>query len=186
MREITRLISAWNCDSVYLQDIALKLVMIMPALLLQKPSFKSKAKEHTICLKRRLHLWGLGDFDALLHECRTIQSTLLTSKKTMSELQLSKTFARLMLRGKVNAVLRLLDHQSAGGVLPLSDVIYEDLRRKHPSAKPGDSPVMIEGEIPFIDPALLAVMNTNGAAGPSGLDAIGWRHILVSRNYGNA
>jgi hypothetical protein len=74
----------------------------------------------------------------------------------MSEQQLSKTFASLMLRGKVNAALRLLDHQSAGGVLPLSDDIYEDLRKKHPSAKPGDGSVMIEGEIPFIDPALFA------------------------------
>ena len=27
-------------------------------------------------------------------------------------------------------------------------------------------------------------MKTNGAAGPSGLDALSWRHILVSRNYG--
>ena len=67
----------------------------MPALLLQKLSFKSEAKEHTICLKLCLHLWGLGDFDALLHDCRTIHSTLLTSKKTMSEQQLSKTLASL-------------------------------------------------------------------------------------------
>ena len=29
-------------------------------------------------------------------------------------------------------------------------------------------------------------MNTDGAAGPSELDVIGWRHILVSRNNGNA
>jgi hypothetical protein len=28
-------------------------------------------------------------------------------------------------------------------------------------------------------------MYTRGAAGPSGLDALGWRHILVSKNYGS-
>ena len=114
----------------------------------------------------------------------------------MSEQRLSKTFASLTLRGKVDATLRLLDHQSTGGVLPLSDEIYEDLRKKHPSAKPGDSSVTTEVEIPFIHPAQFAnidettiskaAMNTNGDAGPSGLDAIGWRHILLSRNYGDA
>jgi hypothetical protein len=82
--------------------------------------------------------------------------------------------------------------KSAGGVLQsinmraayfLSDDIYEDLRMKHLSAKPGNSSVIIEGEIPFIDPALFAkiddttiskaAMNTNSTAGPSGLDFIG-------------
>ena len=55
---------------------------------------------------------------------------------------------------------------------------------------------MLQGEIPFVDPALFAnideatiskaAMKTNGAPGPSGLDALGWRHILVSQNYGDA
>ena len=55
---------------------------------------------------------------------------------------------------------------------------------------------MLQGEIPFVDTALFAnideatiskaAMKTNDASGPSGLDALGWRHILVSRNYGDA
>ena len=32
---------------------------------------------------------------------------------------------------------------------------------------------------------LSAALKTKGAAGPSNLDADGWRRILVSRNYGN-
>ena len=54
---------------------------------------------------------------------------------------------------------------------------------------------MLEGDVPFVDPVLFenidepliakAAMNTNGAAGPSGLDALSWRRILVSRNYGD-
>ena len=188
-------IGAWNSDSQTLRDISLKLVMIMPALLLQKPSFKSKSKEHTLCLARRLELWQQGEFDGLLRECRTIQSTLTTARNVHNE-QLSKTFASLIFRGKVNAALRLLDEQSSGGVLPLSDDVYQDLRMKHPAAKPEDGSVMLQGEVPFVDPALFAnineatilkaAMKTNGAAGPSGLDALGWRHILVSRNYGDA
>ena len=55
---------------------------------------------------------------------------------------------------------------------------------------------MIEGDIPFVDTTIFAnidgaiiskaAMKTFGASGPSGLDAIGWRHILFSRNYGDA
>ena len=55
---------------------------------------------------------------------------------------------------------------------------------------------MIEDDIPFVDPSIFANideatiakagMKTFGAAGPSGLDAIGWRHILLFRNYGDA
>ncbi len=195
VKEMTRLVDAWNCESANLHDTALKLVMIMPAILLQKPRLKSQSKEHSICLKIRLDQWNRGDFDALMTECRTIQSTL-ASKKFMTQQHLSRTFANLMLRGKVNAALRLLDEQSSGGVLPLTEETLQDLRKKHPIAKEGNPAVMLDGDIPFVDPALFAnidestiakaAMNTNGAAGPSGLDAVGWRHILVSRNYGDA
>ena len=102
-----------------------------------------------------------------------------------------------MLQGKVNAALCLLhDETSNAGVLPLLDEVIEELKRKHPEPQPSDESVMIDGEIPFIDPAVFAnivettiakaALNTHGAAGPSGLDAQGWRHILVSRNYGTA
>ncbi|XP_028417275.1 uncharacterized protein LOC114541674 [Dendronephthya gigantea] len=94
------------------------------------------------------------------------------------------------------AALRLLDEQSCGGVLPLNDAVYKDLLQKHPPAQPEDHSVMIDGEIPYVDPSLFAnideaaiakaALRTQGAAGPSGLDALGWRHILVSRNYGDA
>ena len=33
---------------------------------------------------------------------------------------------------------------------------------------------------------LKAALKTKGTAGSSGLDALGWRHILVSRNGGDA
>ena len=110
----------------------------------------------------------------------------------MTQQHLSRTFANLMLQGKVNAALCLLDKQSSGGVLPLTEETLQDLRKKHPVAKEGNPAVMLDGDIPAlfanIDELTIAkaTMNTNGAAGPSGLDAVGWRHILVSRNYGDA
>ncbi len=182
-KKISQLIDAWNCDSAFLKGISLKMVMVLPPLLLQKPSFKSTAKEHFICLKRCLSLWEAG-------ECRAIQTTLLSSKKRRSPEELSKQFAKLMLQGKVNAA------SSNAGVLPLSDEVIKELKRKHPKPQPSDESVMIDGVIPFTDPAVFAniekttiakaALNTHGAAGPSGLDAQGWRRILVSRNYGTA
>ena len=41
-------------------------------------------------------------------------------------------------------------------MLPLTDDVYEDLKKKHPEAKPADASVMITGEIPFVDSALFA------------------------------
>ena len=90
----------------------------------------------------------------------------------------------------------MLEEQSLGGVLPINDTVYEDLLKKHPSAKPDDSSVMIEADIPFVDPSIFANideatiakagMKTFGAAGPLGLDTIGWHHILLSQNYSDA
>ena len=55
--ETTKWIEFWNQDVNEYKDIALKVLMVMPALLLQKPSFKSTAKQHSQCLSRRLTQW---------------------------------------------------------------------------------------------------------------------------------
>ena len=69
IRETTRLLELWTNDT-NINHIALKGLMIMPALLLQKPSYKCKAKEHSLCLQRRL---VCCEFDMLMSECRVIQ-----------------------------------------------------------------------------------------------------------------
>ena len=57
----------------------------MPALLLQKPTFKSTAKEHSQCLSRRLAKWESGKFDELLREASTIQAKLPMNPKGLKE-----------------------------------------------------------------------------------------------------
>ena len=57
----------------------------MPALLLQKPTFKSTAKEHSQCLSRRLAQWELGKFDELLREASTIEAKLPMNPKGLKE-----------------------------------------------------------------------------------------------------
>ena len=91
--------------------------------------------------------------------------------------------------------MRLLDETDSGSVLSLSEEVIEELVRKHPILGPAEESILIRGKVPYVDPAVLAsidetsvakaAMYTRGAAGPSGLDALGWRHILFSKNYGS-
>ena len=59
-----------------MSNIALKLSMIMPAALLQKPSRKSTSKQHSEYLNKRLGLWENGQFDELMKEARDIQRAI--------------------------------------------------------------------------------------------------------------
>ena len=65
--------------------IALKVFMVLPAMIMQKPSKSSKAKEHLIKLDERLKLWKEGRISDLMHECRVIQKRLLSLKKREAE-----------------------------------------------------------------------------------------------------
>ena len=195
IKEMTRLINIWNEDCRPLSGIALKLVMIMPALLLQKPSRKSTAKQHSEYLNKRLTLWEIGSFDQLMREVRSIQQKLKENQpKNESTEQLAKRFAKLMLAGKVHAALRLLDKAESVGVLNLTDEVLSDLKSLHPDAKHAPEVILMDGELPWFDPVVFtnidessitkAALKTRGAAGPSGLDADGWRRMLVSKNFG--
>ena len=47
-----------------LNSIALKAFMVLPSLILQKPSSTSKSKEHSAAIERRLALWKQGDLNS--------------------------------------------------------------------------------------------------------------------------
>ena len=123
IRETTRLLELWTNDT-NMNHIALKALMIMPALLLQKPSFKSTAKENSLCLQRRLVCWENGQFDVLMSECRAIQKCLKNVARRKSSDSIAKTFAKHMLRGNIKAAIRLLDQSEPGGVLPLTCEVF--------------------------------------------------------------
>ena len=196
LREITRLLNLWIDDVKPMGEISLKMVMVMPAILLQKPSRKSTSRQHSEYLRKRLQLWRDGKFDELMVEARAIQnSAKRTARKDESSEHLAKTFANLMLRGKVHAALRLLDKHESLGVAKLSETTLEELRKLHPQAHEARAEDLMTGPKPFFDPVIFenidessiskAAIRTRGAAGPSGMDADGWRRILVSKNYGN-
>ena len=101
--EITRLLNAWIQDSA-MKDITFKAIMVMPSLILQKPSRNSKAKDHSEVLRRRMILWQSGDL-LRLFKAETIQEMLKDSTKPKSVVQLSKKFVERMNKGNIKVGL---------------------------------------------------------------------------------
>ena len=90
------------------KDIALKAIMVMPNLLLQKPSQKSKSKNYLSALEKRMELWESGELVELLKEVETIQKCLKATNITSSIKEVSKKFSREMRRGNVRNGIKLL------------------------------------------------------------------------------
>ena len=113
--------------------IALKVFMVLPNLLLQKPSRKGKNTEHQILLEERLRKWEAGDLSGLLKECKLLQRKLVARQR--NESTTSQLFVRFMLQGKVNPAIRLFENCSGSqGVLPLTKSTIDTLKDKHPRA----------------------------------------------------
>ena len=118
-----------------MQHIALKAAIVLLATCLQKPSQKSKAKEHQEFLAKRLTLWKEGEIDTLVRECRMIQKRLISSRRSGNPPNKAKVFANLVMQGHINLALRYLSDDNGGGVLPLSEDVMRQLKEKHPMAQ---------------------------------------------------
>ena len=193
--EITRILDAWVNGSP-VKHIAFKAVMIMPSLLLQKPSKDSKSKDHTKALVRRFKLWTEGHLHELLKECETIQSSLKSTQKPKTIAQLSKKFAEQMQRGNVNSAIKLITNNMQNGILPLDKNTLNLLKQKHPEPAASTEEVLLPDkpetahEIKYeninAESVRKAALKTRGGSGPSGMDADGWRRILTSKQFGDS
>ena len=209
VKEITRLLRAYTEASV-LESVALKAVMVMPHLLLQKSHHTSKAKDHVAQLERRLETWANGDLDQLLHEGRTIQKQLSSgpNKTPSHDAKVAHRFSKLMMEGKVKAALRLITDQERGGLLPLDSVassegtttntVRDILLEKHPSAQPPFPSAICEPSETIYEPHSVCfdridgslirntVLRMDWAAGPSSMQQDGnvyahpFAHILLT------
>ena len=205
--ELARLYGTFAEGST-LESIALKATIVLTILTLQKPFKNSKAKMHAQYLDRCLTMWLNGDIDDLLCEGRTIQNRCFKSNhayrsKMKPSLQpsIARKFSSLMFQGKCGAALSALSARDASGVLdpdnilPSGETVSDVLRNKHPSPQnlnhealpssdlvppPLPNPIMFD----CIDADLIrhSARHTNGSAGPSGLDAHGWRRICCTFN----
>ena len=198
VRELTRMFQSY-ADASALETVALQAAMVMPALLLQKPHAKSKAKEHSVHLNRRLKQWMNGDINSLLDEGRTIQQRLDGQHKQRSGEHTARVFAKLMMEGKVRAALRLISEDDNGGILTLeshvlpddSETVRESLLKKHPPGKPPVPSALVNADA-IVEPHPVifdriyedlirnTAIKTEGSAGPSGLDAVAWRRLCTS------
>ena len=96
-------------------------------------------------------------------------------------------------KGKVNKALKILERTNRGGILPLTDETFEILQEKHPKASIAPSEILLNDQVQEVHPVVYdsidsdmikeAIKKTRGSAGPSGLDAYGWRRILLSGNF---
>ena len=130
-------------------------------------------------------------------ENRTIQHHLRTHpRKTNSHK--ANSFAKLMREGKVNPALRLLADGEVGGILPLDQImesgssVREVLKEKHPEGKPlrEETVVPLAEAQPEVHSIFFeritgatiraAALKSSGSAGPSGVDANGWRRLCIS------
>ena len=145
-----------------------------------------------------------GNLNDLVLEGRAIQQRLngkqLSTDTSKTDGRSAYSFANFMFNGKTKNALDMLSGRGKGRLLHLSEIVdtkenktvRDVLETKHPSAAPlypecldtnSDSSLVFH---PIIFEALdgsvirAAALRTSGSAGPSGLDAYGWRRLCSS------
>ena len=148
MNEMTRLFEAFS-QRIALESIAIKAAMCMPCLL-QKPHAKSKVKEHTSCLKRRMDHWEAGEFSLLISEENMIQQCINVTRRNIADddAKIARTFAKLMNDGKIRAATQFLSRKQSKGVHNLDKEISgksvrDILKEKHPTARPANPDILL-------------------------------------------
>ena len=109
--------------------------------------------------------------------------------------EISKKFAREIRKGNINSAMKLLADNMKNGILPLNDQTLHQIKQKHRHGKDAHREVLLPNipeEIHSIkfhsidaDSVKKAMLQNKGAAGPSGLDADGWKRILTSNQFGS-
>ena len=168
----------------------------MPSLLLQRTAKKCKARVNKANLTRRFELWEEGKFLDLIEEGKCIQSRIKSDLNHNSDETIVKKFRNHMLRGNVNAALRLLSSTGKAGLLKIDEESIRQLHEKHPEGEPLNEEMMLTGPMKQVHPVIFDDINeemvqkvalrTKGAAGPSNYDAKDWRSMLVSRVFGSS
>ena len=188
---VTKHIDDWNNGSD-MRHISLKAAFVLLAVCLQKPSQKSKAKEHQECLAKRLKLWKDSEFEVLVREGQLIQRRL-TSSRRADPLNKAKVFANLVMAGQIHSALRYLNDDDDEGVLPLNDDVIRQLKVKHPEAQKAPLGILLFRPIEKVPDVIYqqinaemtrdAALRTRGSGGPSGIDTNGFRRMLACKSF---
>ena len=189
---LTDWLKKFNAKSCF-QGIAMKVFMVLPSLMLQKPSAKSKAKDHSALLEERLKLWEEGNIDKIFEEAEIIQKKMISGKKAKSDEDITRIFSKLVLEGKLGPALKFLDEQAENAVLPATPEVINKMKELHPEPSEIKPFSLFHGPVMTTPPAYFysidedqirkAANATNGSGGPSLLDAQHWRRILTSNKF---
>ncbi len=198
IKELTRLINLFVNKTKW-QRVALSLVHIFIPIMLQKPSQKSKPRDHTKYLSSRLERWSKGELASLMAEAREIQVRLISGRRReeVAEEATYKLFVKLMMFGKVGeAAKKINNDDSIKGVHNLSDEIKTILQQKHPQSRPVDPDILLPQSDTHPQPVVYeeitsemvekVAKNMSGSGGPSLIDSDSWKNFLCSRVYKKA
>ena len=174
-----------------MEKIAMKALSVMEHLLLQRASQDSTTKRNKELLTERIALWEKGDIDQLTTTAMAIQERLETHRKKMNDEELARKFARFMFTGRIRDALTLLEkHGERSSALKLTRQVQKTLAALHPEPGDFDQEVLLDGNIPPVDPVLFepiteqliskAVLELQGSHGPSGGDAAHWKRLTLS------
>ena len=83
-REMTRIIEEYNSNTSG-KRMAMKLLMIIPKLLLQKDHMRAKRNENDKAFRRRMEAWHKGDYLELMEEAEPIQKRLRQQTEVETE-----------------------------------------------------------------------------------------------------
>ena len=120
VQELVRMFRAY-ADASSLESVAIKVMMVMLALLLQKPYPRSKAKDHILHLERRLRLWSERNLEGLMKEEHTTQHQFSPQhhNQSRSTQQTAHMFTKQM-KGRMRAALQLIAEDINDGPLKLA------------------------------------------------------------------
>ena len=198
VQELGRMISAYG-DGAAFECVAIKAAMIMCSLLLQIPYRSVTSADLMKCLQHLMTVWKQSDMVELLREGCVIQSRLVASKSISHDTErITHQFVNHMFHDNLKSALSLLDAgEHRGAPLNLSEpaypndpsqTVFDELVKKerpvHPTAvqplpsDPTSHPVIFDE----LNGSAIrsAALRTRGAAGPSGVDAYGWRRLCTS------
>ena len=146
-----------------LEPVALKAAMLMPLLLLQKPSSLSKARDYYEHLSQCLRAGHAGDLDSLVREGRIIHHHLSYNRghHPSKDNNIAWLFAKLMLEGQTHQALQQPTKEGRGSILPVKQpldksnpatrTVHDALRLNHPSSQPIYREALIAVEEPAPD-----------------------------------
>ncbi len=105
-----------------------------------------------------------------------------------------KAFCRLMFEGKVSKAMKFIDSESnITGVHEVSDSVVNQLKEKHPDAKPMDTQCVVSTDHIKVESVIFEAIDVeliqkiakemSGSGGPTHIDAGNWKHILCCNNF---